>query len=51
MVGKDEVELKNIAQQFPSQATVIVANIKDDFQCKVSLKTNHNHPYRICAMQ
>ena len=31
MVGKDEIELKNIAQQFPSQATVIVANIKDDF--------------------
>ena len=36
LVGKDEKSLKNCASQFPNQATVCVANITDDYQCKVS---------------
>jgi NADP-dependent 3-hydroxy acid dehydrogenase YdfG len=34
LVGKDEVTLKRIASQFPTQATVVVTNITDDYQCK-----------------
>ena len=43
LVGKDEKALKNCASQFPNQATVVVTNITDDYQCKVSnfcLKSN-----------
>lgn len=36
LVGKDEVTLKDIASQYPNQATVVVTNITDDYQCKVS---------------
>lgn len=36
LVGKDEKALKNCASQFPNQATVVVTNITDDYQCKVS---------------
>lgn len=35
LVGKDEKALKNCASQFPNQATVVVTNITDDYQCKV----------------
>ena len=34
LVGKDEVTLKRTASQFPTQATVVVTNITDDYQCK-----------------
>ena len=36
LVGKDEITLKSIASQYPTQATVVVTNITDDYQCKVS---------------
>ena len=36
LVGKDEEALKTIASQYPVQATVVVTNITDDYQCKVS---------------
>ena len=36
LVGKDEATLKQMAQQYPTQATVVVTNITDDYQCKVS---------------
>jgi len=36
MVGKDEEKLKVIGKQYPHQATCVVANITDDYQCKVS---------------
>ena len=38
LVGKDEKALKNCASQFPNQATVVVTNITDDYQCKVSIR-------------
>ena len=38
LVGKDEITLKSIASQYPTQATVVVTNITDDYQCKVSQK-------------
>jgi len=31
LVGKDEPRLKSIAQQYPTQATVVITNITDDF--------------------
>lgn len=31
LVGKDENVLKQIAQQYPTQATVVVTNITDDY--------------------
>lgn len=34
LVGKDEITLKSIASQYPTQATVVVTNITDDYQCK-----------------
>jgi len=34
LVGKDEETLKEIASQYPTQATVVVTNITDDYQCK-----------------
>ena len=37
LVGKDELTLKTIAQQYPTQAVVVITNITDDYQCKVSL--------------
>ena len=37
LVGKDEITLKSIASQYPTQATVVVTNITDDYQCKVSI--------------
>lgn len=36
LVGKDEKSMKQTASQFPNQATVVVTNITDDYQCKVS---------------
>ena len=36
LVGKDENGMKTIAAQYPSQATIIVTNVTDDYQCKVS---------------
>lgn len=36
LVGKDELTLKTIAQQYPTQAVVVITNITDDYQCKVS---------------
>ena len=39
MVGRDEKALKAIASQYPTQATVVITNITDDYQCKVSFKT------------
>jgi NADP-dependent 3-hydroxy acid dehydrogenase YdfG len=41
LVGKDEEELKMIASEFPTQATVVVTNVTDDQQCKVSLNLDH----------
>jgi hypothetical protein len=35
-VGKDEQTLKSVACKYPSQATVVITNITDDYQCKVS---------------
>lgn len=34
LVGKDEEKLKETAQKFTGQATVIVCNLLDDFECK-----------------
>ena len=34
LVGQDENTLKHMAQQYPTQATVVVTNITDDYQCK-----------------
>ena len=34
LVGKDEDALKEVAQQFPSQATVIICNLMDDYECR-----------------
>lgn len=36
LVGRDEETLKKMAKQYPTQATVIIANLIDDHQCKVS---------------
>ena len=38
LVGRDEDILKNIAQQYPSQATVVICNLLDDYECRVSFK-------------
>lgn len=37
LVGKDEQTLKTVASKYPSQATVVITNITDDYQCKVSI--------------
>ena len=37
LVGKDEDVLKAMAQQYPSQATVVIANLLDDYECRVGV--------------
>lgn len=34
LVGRDEEALKMIASKFPMQATAVITNITDDYQCK-----------------
>ena len=37
LVSKDEETLKNMASKFPTQATVVVTQITEDYQCQVSI--------------
>ena len=39
LVSKDEAVLKQMASKFPTQATVVVSQITEDYQCQVSLKS------------
>lgn len=34
LVGNDEDTLKKVAQQYPSQATVVTCNLTNDYECR-----------------